>query len=140
MTVTGTTSAVGTQLKRGDGASAEAFTALAEVNSITNTKTRETIDATTLDSTGGYMEFIASFRDGGEYTMNLNWSREAYEILNGDYEDDNSVNYQMVMPDTGSTTYDFTGFVTSLGKGASTKDKITMDCTIKVTGQETMTS
>jgi hypothetical protein len=134
-------STVGAQFKRGDGESNEVFTALAEVNSITGpNKTRETIEVTSLDSTGGYDEFIPSFRNPGEYVLNMNWTRDGYDTLNDDFEIETVKNYRVVYPDTTETTYDFAGYVTAVNRGLPLKDKATMDVTVKVTGQETMGS
>ena len=132
---------VGAQFKRGDGASVETFTAIAEINSVDGpNKTRDTIDVTSLDSTGGYREFIPGFRDGGEVTLDMNWTRNGYETMNTDFESDDSVNYQIVMTDTGATTYDFAAYVTALGSAIPTDDKITASVTLKITGQITMSS
>lgn len=132
---------VGAEFKRGDGESNETFTALAEVNSITGpTKSRSTIDVTSLDSTGGYSESIASFRDAGTVTLAMNWTRDGFDTVNDDFDSDESVNYQIVFPDTGNTTLDFTGYVTDLGNAIPFGDKITMDVTIKITGLVTLTS
>jgi predicted secreted protein len=134
-------SGVGTTFKRGDGASAEVFTAIAEVNSISGpNKTRATIDVTSLDSTGGYREFIAGFRDAGEVTLNMNFTRDGYVDMNTDFESDSSVNYQIVLSDTGATTLDFAGWVTSLGMAVPMDDKVTADVTVKIDGQVTLTS
>ena len=132
---------VGTVFKRGDGESSETFTALAEINSITGpNKTRSTIDVTSLDSSGGYMEFITSFKDAGTVVLAMNWTRDGYEAINDDFESNSSVNYQIVFPDTGATTLDFAGYVTDLGQAIPFGDKITMDVTVKVTGVVTLTS
>jgi len=134
-------SSVGASFKQGDGSSNESFDAVAEINSITGpSKTRDTIDVTSLDSAGGYKEFIASFRDAGEVTLNMNYTRDAYEAMNTAFESDSSVNYQIVMPDTGATTYDFAAFVTGVPITIPLIDKITMDVTLKITGQVTMSS
>jgi len=134
-------SSVGASFKRGDGSSNESFAAIAEINSITGpSKSRDTIDVTSLDSTGGYKEFKASFRDPGEVTLNMNYSRDGYNTLNDDFESDTSKNYQIVMPDTGNTTYDFAGYVTAIPITIPLIDKVTMDVTIKITGQITMSS
>jgi hypothetical protein len=56
---------VGTVFKRG-------AVAIAEITSISGPNlTRGTIDVTNLDSTNGYREFIAGFRDGGEVTLSM---------------------------------------------------------------------
>lgn len=132
---------VGTVFKRGDGSSNEEFNAVGEINSITGPdKKRSTIDVTSLSSTGGYREFIASFRDSGVVTLEMNWTRDGWEAMNDDFESDSSVNYQIVLPDTGETTLDFAAFVTDIGLAIPLDDKITSGVTIKITGQVSLTS
>ena len=133
---------VGSLLKRGNGAvPVETFTAIAEVNSITGpNKSRSTIDATSLDSAGGYREFIAGFRDAGEVTFTANFTQDGFVLINSDFESDAFVNYQIVLSDTPITTFDFAGLVTALGMAVPMDDKVTMDITIKISGQVTMSS
>lgn len=134
-------SGVGTVLKRGDGASSESFVALSEVNEINGpSMDREQIEVTSLDSTGGYREYIGGFRDGGEVVLNMNWTRDNFITLVGDFEDDDETNFQIVFPDDGETTLDFAGLVTSVPVTIPTDDKITMNVTIKVTGQVSISS
>lgn len=135
-------SGVGAQFKRGNGSSgAETFTAIAEVNSIAGpNKTRATIDVTSLDSTGGYREFIAGFRDGGEVTLEMNFTLDTYNTMNDDFEDDDTHNYQIVLPDTGETTFEFAALVTSLGLAVPMDDKVTAPVTLKISGQVTLTT
>jgi predicted secreted protein len=132
---------VGAQFKFGDGTSDEGFDALAEVNSITKSgMSREQIDVTSLDSTDGYREFIGGFRDGGEYVLNMNFTRDNYILLLGEFEDDDSRNIQVSFPDTGNTIEEVAGIVTDLGYAIVTDDKITLDVTIKVTGAPSVSS
>jgi len=134
-------SGVGAEFQRGDGASNEAFTKISEVSNIDGpNKSRDTIDVTNLDSTGGYREFIPGFRDGGEISLTMNWTRDGYETLDGDFESDDSVNYQIVLTDTGATTYSFAAYCTALGQGVPMDDKITATATFKITGEITMSS
>ncbi len=134
-------SGVGTSFKRGDGASNEAFTAIAEINSISGpSMSRGTIDATSLDSTGGYREFIGSFRDPGTVTLNMNFTRDGYIQMKTDFESDSTVNYQIVLPDSGNTTLDFAGLVQDLPLDIPMDDKITCAVTIKISGQVTVSS
>lgn len=134
-------SGVGTVFKRSDMASAPAFSAIAEINSIDGpNKSRDTIDVTSLDSSGGYREFIASFRDGGEVSLEMNFTRDGYLDMNADFELDTLVDYQIVLPDIGNTTLDFSGLVTNVGLGIPLDDKITAPITIKVSGQVALSS
>jgi len=137
-------SGVGTTFRRATGASSSAgsvFETIAEVNSISGpNKTRGTIDVTSLDSVGGYKEFIASFRDAGEVSLEMNFTRDGYDDLNDDFESDSSVEYRIVLPDTGATQFDFTGYVTGLSMAIPMDDKVTASVSIKITGQVVMTS
>lgn len=132
---------VGALFKLGDGASDEQFTPLAEVNSITKSgMTRERIKVTSLNSTGGYHEYIGGFREGGEYVLNMNFTRANYILLLGEFEDDDSRNMQVVFPDEGDTTEEVAGIVTDLGYAIVTDDRVTLDVTIVVTGQSSVSS
>jgi predicted secreted protein len=133
--------AVGTVFKRGNSFSSETFSAISEINSISGiTASAEEIDVTSLDSTGGWREFIRGFRNAGTITLNMNWTRDNYITMLGDFESDDSINYQLVLPDTGETTIDFAGYVTELPMEIPTGDKVTMNVTIKVTGQPLVSS
>jgi|TARA_B100001964_G_C14186844_1_gene579025 predicted secreted protein len=112
-----------------------------EVNSISGpNKARDTIDVTTLDSTGGYREFIGGFRDGGEVSLDMNWTRSGFDDLNDDFESNAGQSFSIIMPDTGNTDFSFTGFVTNISKSIPADDKITMSVTIKIDGQITESS
>ena len=134
-------SGVGTAFNRGDGTSSESFDAIAEINTITGpNKSRGTIDVTSLDSTGGYKEFIAGFRDAGEVTLNMNFTLAGYADMDADFEIDTLTNYQIVLPDTGNTTFEFAALVTALGLAIPMDDKVTADVTLKISGTVTLTS
>ena len=132
---------VGTSFKRSDGASSPSFVAIAEVNSIDGPNmSRDTIDVTSLDSTGGYREFIGGFRDGGEISLEMNFTFAGYEAMKTDFESSDKQDYQIVMPDAGNTTFDLSGFVSSIGMAVPTDDKVTATVTIKISGQVTLSS
>ena len=115
--------------------------ALAKVRNITGpSKTRDTIDVTSLDSTGGYREFIAGFRDGGEVSFELIFTLPGYDVLNDDFESEAVQSYSIELPDSNTTTLAFSGYVTSLGMSIPLDDAIMSDVTIKITGQITLTS
>jgi predicted secreted protein len=95
---------------------------------------------TSLDSSGGYREFIPSFRDPGEVTLNMNFTRDVYVLLNTDFEASTTQNFDIVFPDAQNTSLDFDGYVTGITIGIPTDDKVTMDVTIKITGVVTLTS
>jgi len=131
-------SGVGTSFRRWNGSSWEN---IAEINSITGpNKSRDTIDVTSLDSTGGYREFIGGFRDGGSVTLPMNFTRDTYDTMNTDFEDDDLQNYEIFLPDDDGTSFEFEALVTELGLGIPADDKVTADVTLKVSGQVTVNS
>ena len=131
-------SGVGTSFRRWDGSD---WVAIAEINSVTGpNKSRDTIDVTSLDSTGGYREFIGGFRDGGSVTLPMNFTRDTYDTMNTDFEDDDLQNYEILLPDDDATSFEFEALVTELGLGIPADDKVTADVTLKVSGQVTVNS
>ena len=126
-------SGIGTIFNRWNGS---AWVAIAEINSISGpSSTRETIDVTTLDSTGGYREFISNLRDAGDVSLNMNFTAATYELMKDDFEDDDVQEYQIVLPDADGTTLEFEGLVTELPIEIPLDDKISCNITIKVSGQ-----
>lgn len=134
-------SGIGTAFKRSDMSSSPNFTAIAEVNSIGGPDmSRDPIDVTSLDSVGGYKEFIAGLRDGGEVVLEMNFTRDGYIDMKTDFETQSLVDYQIILPDTNETQFDFSGLVTALGMAVPAEDKVTASVTIKISGQTTITS
>lgn len=129
---------VGTRFRRWSGS---AWVDIAEINSISGPgMTRDTIDVTSLDSTGGYREYITGFRDAGTISLAMNFTRSTYELMKNDFEDNSLQNYEIVLPDTENTTLEFEGLVTELPLNIPTDDKITADVTIKISGQVVINS
>jgi len=129
---------VGTRFRRWSGS---AWVDIAEINSISGpSMTREQIDVTSLDSTGGYREFIAGFRDAGTISLSMNFTRSTYELMQGDFEDDDNQNYEIVLPDDELTSIEFEGIVTEMPLSITADDKVTVDVTIKISGEITVNS
>jgi len=131
-------SGVGTLFNRWNGSS---WDSLAEVNSISGpTMTRDFIDVTSLDSTGGYREYITGFRDAGTISLTMNFTRESYDLMKADFEDNEPKNYEIILPDTDVTSFEFCGLVTEIPLEIPTDDKVTVNVTIKLTGAVTVNS
>lgn len=132
---------VGVIVSRGDGASSEAFVALAEINSVTfSGLAQDTIDVTTLDSSGGYREFIVGFKDSGEISFNMNFTEASLILMKTDFEATSSRNYRITFPAPSGMLFDFAAYVTGLGMSIPLDDKIQVDTTFKVTGTISVTS
>src|SRR6056297_930724 len=91
----------GTEFRRWNAdatSSGGAWEKIAQVKSIDGpSKSRETLDTTTLDTEGGYRTFIASLRDAGDISLTMNFTRESYELMDNDFEDDSPKNYEIVL-------------------------------------------
>lgn len=130
-------SGVGTQFKRWSGTT---WVALAEVNSITGPgMTRDTIDVTSLDSLGGYREFIAGFRNAGTVSLSMNLTQTSFATMLADFESPDTQNYEIQIHSLG-IFLEFIGLVTELPMTIPPDDKITMDVTIQISGPVSLTS
>jgi predicted secreted protein len=47
-------------------------------------------------------------------------------------------NFQLVFPDTGTTTWSFSAYVVGFTPGAPHDDKLTAECELKISGQPTL--
>ena len=129
---------VGTVFQRWSGA---VWANIGEINSITGpSMSRDTIDVTSLSSTGGYREFIAGFRNPGTVQLSMNFVRSAYELFRTDFESNVVKNYRIVLPDAENTCLEFMGLVTELPMTIPADDKITSDVTIQLSGPTDMDS
>lgn len=107
---------------------------VSEINSITGPgKSRDTIDVTRLEDTDGYRQFIGGLRNPGTVTLNMNYTPEGYALLNGDFEEDDLVEYSIELPN-GKGTFTFNGLVTEVPVSIPIGDKVTVDVTIQISG------
>lgn len=139
-------SGVGTKFRKWNGTE---WTIISNITGITGPgMSKETIDVTSLDSVGGYRDFIGSFRDGGEVALSMNYTREGYDQMKADFESECPVDYEIEIPDGNrdgdcaappqpelNTTFQFKGLVTELPVTITTDSQITMEVTIKVSGK-----
>ena len=129
--------AFGATLKKGT-------TAIAEVLDISGPNlSRATIDATSHGSTGGWKEYLAGVKDGGEVSFTVqyvptNSTHDASTGLLSLLDDTTPSTFSLVFPDSGSTTWTFNGWVTAFHPSAPVEGKLTAAVTIKVTGQPTL--
>lgn len=138
--------ALGTLLKRGDGGGPEVFTTIAEVTGITGPSlTTETIDVTSHESAGGFREFIAGLKDGGEVTFEINYipdsaSHDNTAGLLKDYTDKTLRNFEIIWPDVSLTKWSFKALITSFTPEAPAtgNDKLSASVTMKVSGAPTL--
>lgn len=131
---------LGTQFRRWNSTTG-AYDTVAFIRNITGPgMSRTTIDSTALDTVGGYMTFLAGLRDPGSIVLNMMFDRASYDTMKTDFEDDALQSYEIVLPDDDTTTLEFTGLVTELPLTIPADDVITVDVTIKISGQVNLES
>jgi len=142
MAISNAISGLGVEFKRGDGTSSETFTKIAELVDIKGPNmSRDTTEVTNHDNNqSGYKEFLGLLRDAGDITLTVHFTYSGYNDMVTDFENDDTVNYQLELPDAGNTTWEFAGLVTGLSLAPPLNDKITHDVTIKVSGKPTLTN
>lgn len=123
---------IGTQFHRWNSSS---WTAIAEITSIKGPgMKRDTIDVTSLDSTGGYKEWITGLRDAGTISLSMNFTAAGLTLMKGDFESEIAQYYLIVIDDTAGTSLEFAGLVTELPLNISATAAISMDVTIQISG------
>ncbi len=135
----------GTLLKIGDGATpTEVFTTVAEVTEIGGPSLEmESVDMTSHDSPDGWKEYVGGLLDGGEVSLSLNYlpahaTHDASTGMLKDMQDRTLRNFQLVFPDTGSTTWAFSALITGFEPAAPHDDKLGADVALKISGKPTL--
>lgn len=132
-------SGVGTVFRRWNTSTSE-WESISDIKNIAGpSSTRDTHDTTALDTEGGYRTFITGFRDAGEYTFSMNFNRDGYDKMLSDFESDDKQNYEVVLPDDESTSFEFEGLVTGCPVTVP-EEVVTVDVTIKISGKPTVNS
>lgn len=132
--------ALGTKISKGTGTPVD-IGGLTSIGGIEITA--DTIDVTTLDSDGGYREFIGSFKDGGEVPIEgffepdeASGQVDLQDSLDSGLAED----YKITFPTTPAAEWSFKGVVTAFKVGDVDVDgTINFGATIKVSGKPTLT-
>ena len=101
----------------------------------------DTIDTTTLDSDGGYREFIAGFKDAGEVAIEGYFvpttgkgQKELYDLFESGDEEDFAIQFPNNM-----AKWEFAGIVVGFSTSADLEDPLSFSGSIKVSGKPTLT-
>lgn len=116
---------------------AEVFTTVAEVTNVSAPGlSLDTVDATHMTSTGAWREYIATLKDGGEVSIDMNFAPEdtTHTNLIADLNNRTLRNFQIVWPNTAATTWRFSAFVTSFEPSAPVDDKVSASVGFKLSG------
>ncbi len=100
---------------------------------------RDMVDATDTESPNRYREFIPGLRTGGELQLEFEerLGNASQALLYTDFASDDPVQYQVVCNDDAETTWEFYGYVKSIGPGTPLDGKKTLAISIQITGEPT---
>lgn len=120
-----------------EGVTPGTYTKVAEVTRIKPPGwTRDSVDATHLESPDDVKEFIAGLKEMSEASFDINWVPSASDVLLTAFSDE-SGNYEITAPN--GVRIQFSGFITAYEPGDLTPDgKMTAAITIKPAGMATL--
>lgn len=127
------------------GTDGVAYTALAEVRSLAVPAVEiEYLDATTLDSSGGFREYVAGLKDPGEITVEMGYTSDIYEAAIGYQAAGAPIHFKTTLPlETGQSTtgdvFEFTALVRPVMQQNAVGELIGLELALRVTGQPTFT-
>lgn len=117
---------------------------LVQVAEITNSsgpdEVREIIETTTLNSPGGRREKITGLRDGGQISLDLNFTRVGFDQFQDEMSTEIATPYEVKYNDAGETTFAGSALVVTQGRATSLGDRVTMSVVLEITGEETLTT
>lgn len=102
--------------------------------------TTDMVECTALDSPGGFKEFMAGWKEGGEVTIEgyFDAADAGQQELQKVQDDGTKAAFQLVFPATIGKTWAYNGYVTAFSQTVATADIIGFSATIKVDGKPTL--
>lgn len=131
----------GTLLKVGDGAGPEVFTTVAEISSITSSLTADELDVTSHDSVDAWREFVQGLKsmeitlEGNYIPANATQNLTANTGMLWLFDAGTLRNYQLIFPDSGTTTFTFTAICVEVTHTADVEDKLMLSARLRITGE-----
>lgn len=100
----------------------------------------DTIDITSLDSDGGYREFIGGFKDGGEVSISgfFNPKDGGQADVYKAFESGETEESEIVFPTALGASWEFNSVVTGFSTGAELEEAVSFEATLKVSGKPTL--
>ena len=134
-------SSLGIKFKVSDGSATPVFTSLSEVIDIDGPgMDRGEIDVTNLDSPNGWKENMPGFKEGGQYTLNMNFTHASFDRLLGLFNLGADYLRDMELVFLSGAILSFTGWVKNLKLGIKTTTQVTATCVIRVSGPTDLSS
>lgn len=136
--------AFGTLLKRGDGATPEVFTDIAEVLDIGGISLENGMaDVTSHLSASRYEQSVPTTKKVGPVTFKLNFvpTTPTHSYTSGlikDFDNQTLRNFTVTFPDAGGTHWHFAAYVSKVDIAAPVKGILSGDVTLTISGAPTL--
>ena len=104
-------------------------------------KTRDQIDVTNLNTSGGYKEFIGGMRDGGVVSLAGNFvagDTNGQIGLQTDFDGETAQSFVVTFPTAVTATWTFSGVVTKFETDFAAGSQVTFAAEIKISGEPTL--
>lgn len=132
--------AFGTAFQTEDAVTPGTFNSVASVFNVTLPEIeRETLDVTAHDSADGWMEFIGGLKNGGEFSIEVNYDPTKHDVLVADMDTSAAKNYKIVFPGA-LGSWSFTAVMTGFAPEAPHDDKLSAEISFQVSGKPTLTT
>ena len=134
----------GTLLQRGDGASPENFTTVAEMLSIDGPNlASDPVDVSHQQGVNRYRDFIQGLRQAGEVNFECNYipsnaTQNASTGVIADFQNATTRNWRMRFPVTPAVDYVFSAFVRSISVQAPVDSQLKLNVTLQLSGAPTL--
>lgn len=121
------------------------FTDISEATAIVVPETQvDYQEATSLDSAGGFKEYVPGLKDAGEIAIPCNYTSAIYALANGYRAAGAVITFKTTLPlETGQSTtgdvFEFTGYVSPQLETNSVGDIIAMTLNVRTTGAPSFT-
>lgn len=137
---------MGVLFARGDGASPEVYTNIAEVIDVSPpSMTKDQVEATHTGSTDSFREFIPGLKDGGEASITVNFlpsdatqGNASGGLLNDFINLTAAGNFRISFPGSPTVTWTFAATVIGYEVATPLDDRMTAVITFKVAGAPTI--
>lgn len=125
----------GTLLQKGDGASPENFSTIAEVHDVDGFGfSLEQLEATHMESPNGYKEFVAGLKEGDEITVKGNLTVDNQSVLKTWADAAVRSNWKIDFPGSALSTYTFAATPTGLHFGIAVDGILDYELGMKIAG------
>lgn len=101
----------------------------------------DTLDTTTLDSSGGYRTFTGGFKDGGEVSISGYFEpgdTQGQMAMRAAFKSGAVTQFQILFPADLGASWAFDGVVTAFSTNADLEELIAFEATVKVSGEPSL--